>query len=115
MNYEGQVYRLIVSLNPRYAVRNCEWTGMAGFEDADAEVLAFIIGSILKFKPRMLELIAQQMSPLAVGYLLWSAAEMKHACGFSLNLRTVMRPSASERSELARYADDGNALCDDNY
>jgi len=108
MKDEGRVYHLIASLNPDYTVRPCFWSRLPEFEEADTEAYAFIVGSVLKFKPRTLDLIFQQMSPLAMGILLWSAAEMKRACGFSLNLKAVAGSPANERRELARYVDDGN-------
>ncbi len=67
MNSEGRVHHLIISLNPSYVVRPCFWARLPGFEEADAEAYAFIVGSVLKFKPRTLDLIFQQMSPLAIG------------------------------------------------
>jgi hypothetical protein len=114
MNSHGRVHHLIASLNPNYAVRRCVWAGIPGFQEADAEVYAFIVGSMLKFTPRTLQLISQQMSPLAIGVLFWGAAELKRACGFSLRLDRDEWPSASVCLELARYAEDGCPLVDDN-
>jgi hypothetical protein len=58
--------------------------------------------------------MAQQISPLALGYLLWGTAEMKRATGHSVNLKIANWPSAHERTELARLADDGCPLVEDN-
>ena len=103
MNSEGQVHRLIVGLNPRYTVRPCKWAGVPGFEEADAEAFAFVIGSVLRFKPRVLGVIAQEMSPLAIGILLWGASEIKRACGFSLDLKKAKSLCAGERVELSGF------------
>jgi hypothetical protein len=114
MRNEGQVHELIASLNPHYAVRPSEWTAMPGFEDADSDAYAFIVGSAFKFKPRTLDVLAQQMSPLAIGLLFWGAAEMKRARRLLLEVNSPKPSSASERAEQARCADDGNPHCDDN-
>lgn len=114
MRNEGQVHELIVSLNPQYAVRPSEWTAMPGFEDADSDAYAFIVGSAFKFKPRTLDVLARQMSPLAIGLLFWGAAEMRRARRLLLEGNSPKPPSASERAEQARCADDGNPHCDDN-
>ena len=114
MRSQGQVHHLIASLNPSYTIRPCAWTGNPGWENADAEAYAFIVGSVLKFPASVLQLMAQHLSPPAMGYLLWGAAEMKRATRYSVNMKIAKWPSADERAELARYADDGAPLCDDN-
>jgi hypothetical protein len=114
MKSKGRVHHLILNLNPNYTARPCFWTRLPEFEEADTEAYAFIVSSVLKFKPRTLDLIFKQMSPLAFGILLWSAAEMKRACGYSLNLKAIEGASTNERQQLARYADDGCPLVDDN-
>jgi hypothetical protein len=112
----GEVLNLIIQFNPHYGVRSCKWTKMPGFAEADVEAFAFIACCALKFHKQVVGLVANQLSPLAVGILWWAATEVRRAAvnhpELGVTSHIKVRRFAVDFLEAAQFAGRSNRLGD---